>query len=92
MTKLEEIALAIFHAVTSDPNASWDTMPAEEREDALGWARAGFAAAREATDEMRKAGGMDIHDAEDWHNSRETAGEAWESMVDVLLNEGKGTE
>jgi hypothetical protein len=47
MTKLEEIALAIFQKVASDPEASWDAMADEEREDALEWARAGLEVARE---------------------------------------------
>lgn len=39
MTKLEEIALAIFRKVSGDPEASWETMSAEERDDAMGLAR-----------------------------------------------------
>ena len=43
MTKLEEIALAIFRKVTSDPAAEWADLSAEERQDALEWARAALA-------------------------------------------------
>jgi hypothetical protein len=48
MTKLQEVGLAIFRKVTSDAEATWETMSEEERQDALEWAQAALEAAERA--------------------------------------------
>jgi hypothetical protein len=89
MTKLEEIALALFRAVTSDPEASWESMSAEEREDALGWARAGLEAVRQPGEVALAAGERNIYDGgPGYRESRANqAIDCWEDMIDELLAE-----
>lgn len=41
--KLQQVALAIFRSVTTDPEATWETMSPEERSDATQWALAAIA-------------------------------------------------
>ncbi|HEV2747530.1 MAG TPA: hypothetical protein VGW34_09565 [Allosphingosinicella sp.] len=37
--RLQRLALALFRSVTEDPEATWEGMTQEDRDDALGWAR-----------------------------------------------------
>lgn len=80
MTKLEEIALAIFQKVTSDEEAEWDTMSSEERDDALEWARAGWGAARDPGAKARMEGDLKMPNS--WG-----AEFVWVAIIDALLSE-----
>jgi hypothetical protein len=90
MTKLEEIALAIFQKVASDPEASWDAMADEEREDALEWARAGLEVAREPSAEMLIAGRKQTFADTTGAHMGPSAERTHTAMIDAILNENAG--
>jgi hypothetical protein len=81
MTKLEQIALAIFDKVTSGAGETrWEDLSEEERQDALEWARAAMLAARERSAELV------IACAELFGSQTEI----WETSIDALLGRRVG--
>jgi hypothetical protein len=101
MTKLEQIALAIFNKVTEGQGETrWEEMSPEERQDSLEWARAGLEAAREPSKLVLDRGITAIEDAEDrTQDSNEVylitgasdyALPCWQAMLDAILTEGRG--
>jgi len=76
MTKLEQIALAIFDKVAGGGGAmEWEELSLKERQDALEWARAAMTAARERSIELVIA-------------CAELFGcqtEIWETSIDMIL-------
>ena len=87
MTKIEQIALAIFRSVTSDSAVKWASLSSEEREDALAWARVALREARPIDDDMLRAG----ESASNGSANSLQVGQIWSAMIDEII-ERKGTE
>jgi hypothetical protein len=76
MTKLEQVALAIFERVAPEEAAtSWENLSEQERENALEWARAAMTAARTPSAELVIA-------CADLFGSQT---EIWETSIDAML-------
>ncbi|HEY0312300.1 MAG TPA: hypothetical protein VGC56_07360 [Allosphingosinicella sp.] len=76
MTKIEQIALAIYDKLISAGGESrWEDLTEEERQDALEWARSAMIAARERSAELVIA-------CADLFGSQT---EIWETSIDAIL-------
>jgi len=88
MTKIEEVALAIYNSKWVTANSLAD-LSYESRDEAIKAARAAIEAMREPTDGMVKAMEENLFehlpDARDWTIT--LAKEGWQSAVDAALNE-----
>jgi hypothetical protein len=94
MTKLEQIALAIFDKVNEGGGETrWEEMSTEELEDALEWARTALGAMLEPSDEMLTAAdqGSEFFAAADYaFEAPPRPKDAWRAMIHVKLNEDGG--